>query len=615
MFCTNCGARLDEGVRFCTECGAPIEVEPQTPAAPIAEHAPAPEEPEPAVQPEPAPTEASPSEATTAMPSVSADPVVDRHDDVADQPTVALPSQQDPIADAPTSAMPEVPEIPDLQVPLITPDAPLPATPEQPAQSAEQPEQDTQVERISQTVPLPSAEPEPAPEPTSEPATAPLYVPEPAPAPAPAPLPDLMSVADPVEPIPAPQPRTPVVGSASAAPAPSFTPVTPGTPVYAPAPAPAPVSAPAPQPAPVAHVAAPAPAAATATRRKSHRGLIALLCILVVLTAGLVTAYFTLRATVFSPSGPLKEYVNAVSSGDYAKANELGDPGIDNAQRALLVSDVAKDQAKRIHDVSVSDPVKGANNTYTATVSYTVNGARQSMPVTVSSGGKQWLVFDSWKITTPMLEHLTVALPQSMHHITVNGVSLDLSTLGNGDPVTSDPTNSKNYDSSVDYQNMRKYQLSVYPGVYEFGIAPSSYVTAQSVTLTNPDDAAYLLPKETDKLRSALLDAVNKTVQPCIASTDIKPPSGCGYALDMTDTTATLGPSMTRTLKTKIALDDVDLDSGTFSTSQFEIEGSYQYQWAGETTWTDGKAWTYVTLTGTFSLDNEQLDVKVDTTD
>ena len=591
MFCTNCGARLDAGVRFCTACGAPIEVDgPRTSEAPAAGHAPdsrpqSSNAPEPAVEPAPEPTGSATSGDLT-------ESVADVHSGhatpEASTPTEALPSLQtleSEIADMPTAAFPTLPEVPDLHVPDIAPET--------------TPASDTPT--LTATKPLPTPAPVPEPAITSAPATT---------APTPAPQP----VAAP-EPEPAPQPRAPIMGSASA---PSFAPV--GSRAAAAVPAPQQpstiqslqavadvVTPPVTQP-----TAAPATPHATA-RRKSHRGLIALICTLVVLAAGCATAYFTLRATMFSPAGPIREYVNAISSGDFAKANELANPGIDNAQRALLVPDVAKDQANRIHDVSVSEATRGAGNAYTATVSYTVNGARQSMTVSAEPAGKQWLVFDTWKIT-PMLQHVTVALPQSMHNITVNGVSLDLSTLGNGDPVAKDPTDAPNYDSSVNYQDMRQYQLSVYPGMYQFGIAPSSYVSAQPVTVTKADGAAYLLPKGTDKLRNALLDAVNKNVQTCIASTAIKPPSDCEYALDMSDTTATLGPSMTRTLKTKIALDDVDLNSGTFSTGQFEIEGAYQYQWAGETTWTDGKAWTYVTLTGTFSLNNEQLDVNVHTT-
>lgn len=602
MFCTNCGARLDAGVRFCTACGAPIEVDgSRTPEAPAAGHAPdsrpqSSNAPEPAVEPAPEPTTPEPSGDLT-------EPVADVHTDQvapeASTPTEALPSLQtleSEIADMPTAAFPTLPEVPDLHVPDIAPETP--STSDTPTLTA--------------TKPLPLSEQAPAPEPAPTQGPTPAPAPAAAATPAAAPEPVPQPIAAP-EPEPAPQPRMPIVGSASA---PSFTPV--GSRATA---------GPATQPSPmqslqaVADVVTPpatqssaAPATPHATaRRKSHRGLIALICTLVVLATGCATAYFTLRATMFSPAGPIREYVNAISSGDFARANELANPGIDNAQRALLVPDVAKDQANRIHDVSVSEATKGAGNAYTATVSYTVNGARQSMTVSAEPAGKQWLVFDTWKIT-PMLQHVTVALPQSMHNITVNGVSLDLSTLGNGDPVAKDPTDAPNYDSSVNYQDMRQYQLSVYPGMYQFGIAPSSYVSAQPVTVTKADGAAYLLPKGTDKLRNALLDAVNKNVQTCIASTAIKPPSDCEYALDMSDTTATLGPSMTRTLKTKIALDDVDLNSGTFSTGQFEIEGAYQYQWAGETTWTDGKAWTYVTLTGTFSLNNEQLDVNVHTT-
>lgn len=54
MFCTNCGAQIEDGLNFCTNCGSPVEQPMPAPAAPAPAPAPAPQ-PMPAAAPMPQP--------------------------------------------------------------------------------------------------------------------------------------------------------------------------------------------------------------------------------------------------------------------------------------------------------------------------------------------------------------------------------------------------------------------------------------------------------------------------------------------------------------------------------------------------------------------------------
>ena len=54
MFCTNCGAQIEDGLNFCTNCGSPVEQPMPAPAAPAPAPAPAPQ-PVPAAAPMPQP--------------------------------------------------------------------------------------------------------------------------------------------------------------------------------------------------------------------------------------------------------------------------------------------------------------------------------------------------------------------------------------------------------------------------------------------------------------------------------------------------------------------------------------------------------------------------------
>ncbi|KAB8292637.1 hypothetical protein [Bifidobacterium avesanii] len=412
-----------------------------------------------------------------------------------------------------------------------------------------------------------------------------------------------------------PSPQTPP----AAQPLPSAQPL-PAQPSYAPRPVPQPQSAqqPAfPQPAPAVLASAAPAAAAPVARRRMKRSTIAVLCTLLVLVAGLTIAFFTLRATLFSPREPLSAYVNAISSGDFAKASELVDPGIDNAKRVLLVNDAAKDENNRIKNVEIGELTQDkATGDYGATVTYTVNGAKQSMPVTLERSGRQWLVFDAWKVSTPMLQQVSVAVPAAMHHVDVNGVSVDLGALGPGSSVDTVPKNSVNYDPNADYYDMTSYTLVAYPGAYAFTTSPSDYVTTETITVTEPGDTAYLLPEATSKLSSALLDKINEKLKPCLAAKTAAAPDGCSYAIDLSNSVATINnETVSRSLDTKPSISDIDFNDGTFTTNSFKISAKYQYHWSTDAEWTDGSAWTYARMTGTFSIDGEKLTVTFDEED
>lgn len=363
------------------------------------------------------------------------------------------------------------------------------------------------------------------------------------------------------------------------------------------------------QPAPVQ--VSPVAAAAPVTRKRMKRSTIAIICTLLVLAAGLTAAFFTLRATLFSPREPLTAYVNAISSGDFAKASELVDPGIDNAKRALLVNDAAKDENNRIKNVEIGELTQDkATGNYAATVTYTVNGAKQSMPVTLERAGRQWLVFDAWKVSTPMLQRISVAVPSAMRHVAVNGVNLDLGKLGPGSSVDSIPKDSINYDPNADYYDMTSYGLIAYPGAYAFTTPPSDYVDTETITVTEPGDTAYLLPEATTKLVDALLGKVSEKLRPCLAAKTAATPDGCSFAIDLSDSSSTINDeTVTRSLSTKPSMTDIDFNDGTFSTNSFKISATYQYHWSTDTEWSDGNAWTYARMTGTFSIDGEQLTV------
>ncbi|WP_455121038.1 zinc-ribbon domain-containing protein, partial [Scardovia wiggsiae] len=199
---------------------------------------------------------------------------------------------------------------------------------------------------------------------------------------------------------------------------------------------------------------------ATKPKRRMKKSTIILLAVFGVLIAGLVIAYFTLLNTVFSERNVVSDYVNAIANGQYAKATKLVDPGVSNNTRALFTDAVAKDPKDRIQQVSVGDITKDTaqgSRKHKVTVTYAVNGVKQSSTLTLEPAGKRFLIFDSWKITTPMIEKRNLSVPAVLDSVLVNGVAVKLAAY------------------NTDGGSGTSYSLPSYPGMLRISAPKSPY--------------------------------------------------------------------------------------------------------------------------------------------
>lgn len=206
---------------------------------------------------------------------------------------------------------------------------------------------------------------------------------------------------------------------------------------------------------------------ATKPKRRMKKSTIILLAVFGVLIAGLVIAYFILLNTVFSERNVVSDYVNAIANGQYAKATKLVDPGVSNNTRALFTDAVAKDPKDRIQQVSVGDITKDTaqgSRKHKVTVTYAVNGVKQSSTLTLEPAGKRFLIFDSWKITTPMIEKRNLSVPAVLDSVLVNGVAVKLAAY------------------NTDGGSGTSYSLPSYPGMLRISAPKSPYW--ESVTLS-----------------------------------------------------------------------------------------------------------------------------------
>jgi hypothetical protein len=348
---------------------------------------------------------------------------------------------------------------------------------------------------------------------------------------------------------------------------------------------------------------------------KIKRRTVVLWVLFIVLIAGLTAAYTVLKNTVFSPNGEIQSYVSAVSSGSFEKANQMVDPGIVNDSRVLLIDNYAKAEDTRMKDVEIGSLEKDESGKgYQVKVAYKVNGVQQSQKLRAVSSGKRFLIFDSWKIVTPMTTSISVAVPGTVDAITVNGINVNLSKSGlnKESESTSNSANSRSKDSydTTYYSTMYKYELPVYPGVAKVELPQSKYLKADPVSLKDSEEVAYIIPQATEELQKGILAEVKNRISSCTASKDLEK-KGCSFSNGNFSRTMPAYTDITRTVSAEPELSKLDLAKGTFTTSYIKTSISYKYRYDEKDNWKDDSTRDSGTLTGKFSIDGDKLVVSI----
>ena len=340
---------------------------------------------------------------------------------------------------------------------------------------------------------------------------------------------------------------------------------------------------------------------ATKPKRRMKKSTIILLAVSGVLIAGLVIAYFILLNTVFSERNVVSDYVNAIANGQYAKATKLVDPGVSNNTRALFTDAVAKDPKDRIQQVSVGDITKDTaqgSRKHKVTVTYAVNGVKQSSTLTLEPAGKRFLIFDSWKITTPMIEKRNLSVPAVLDSVLVNGVTVKLAAY------------------NTDGGSGTSYSLPSYPGMLRISAPKSPYWESETVSSGEKvNTSATLELTATEKLRDDILDLAKQKVKECVASSALSK-TGCDFSngsFESYGSSSTAYTDIKRTVTQEPSFDSsdsLDISAGTFRTSRIDVSIHYKYRYDAGDSWWDGDASDSGQLEGTFSVKDGKLSVK-----
>ena len=121
-----------------------------------------------------------------------------------------------------------------------------------------------------------------------------------------------------------------------------------------------------------------------------------ILIIIGVLVVALGTAYYAIQNYVYSPEATIKQYVNALESGNFTEASKLVDwspNDIQEGSRILLTNEVGS-KAKN----HIENPVITNISFDSSVVSYRINGKENKMSLQVSYPKTEWLIFKSYKL-------------------------------------------------------------------------------------------------------------------------------------------------------------------------------------------------------------------------
>ena len=117
----------------------------------------------------------------------------------------------------------------------------------------------------------------------------------------------------------------------------------------------------------------PSAPSSTVAAKKPFRPGIAIIAGAAVLFAVVATvAIGIINHTVMSPKNEVSAYVDALAAGDYDKATEIADPGIEKANRAGLNAKIGADAKNRIQDAKIGAVQNNGDGTQNVAVSFSL---------------------------------------------------------------------------------------------------------------------------------------------------------------------------------------------------------------------------------------------------
>ncbi|MHC6228849.1 hypothetical protein ACX5I6_03580 [Arthrobacter sp. MMS24-T111] len=211
--------------------------------------------------------------------------------------------------------------------------------------------------------------------------------------------------------------------------------------------------------------------------------------------AGAVVAINIVNNTVASPQQPVREYLDALRSGDGGRALGILRATVPPGNAAMLDGSGLQTAASRLSNVDVGDPEERPGNQVMVPLEYTIDGSRLRTEFLLQKTGTEWLFFNTWAFVPSRLPTVDMTVVNG-NEATVNGVPVNMPGGRNSFAV-------------------------FYPGEYEASLNGQYFsAPATRATVTSKDSPVAplnLLTQATDKLKNDVAAKVREFLDGCAA--------------------------------------------------------------------------------------------------
>lgn len=322
---------------------------------------------------------------------------------------------------------------------------------------------------------------------------------------------------------------------------------------------------------------------------------------LVVLCIVLGIAYAILNSTVFNPQKVADEYINAIATSQYDQASRMSDPQVPQNQQEL-VSDKAAAKDKTMignQRVTSTDTRKDGSTVFTYT--YTISGKETRDSITVIPSGKRFLIFNDWKVSTPLLKEVDFRVPQMVPMVNVNGIPVNL-----GDNQSDDSSSS----------SYREVKLKVYPGSYTVSLPESKFLQGSELTVTTGSKSGdqvipntlKVTPKDT--LENAINEEIKKKVDACVSSKD-PDEKACGFSKNDIFTFSDIR-NLTWSVDQYPEISRLSLDDPQFFTTGGRLKAQYEDK-SFDDQWKKEDQTLYIAYQGSYTVNGDKVEVSFET--
>ncbi|MBC7441371.1 MAG: hypothetical protein H7311_02395 [Ramlibacter sp.] len=263
-------------------------------------------------------------------------------------------------------------------------------------------------------------------------------------------------------------------------------------------------------------------------RRNQRRAVVTVVLVSALLGAALVATIGSLNRDLYSASGFVRQYLDALAGQDASSALML--PGVTPTNAQLEAANLPQNLPRTLlrpsllgdlTDIRLTGDTEAAPDRHTVVYDFRLDGTPAQMTFQVAHTGTFFGVFDSWRFETSPLAVLQVTV---LHEATFNigQLTLDARAHAAGDaPAT--------------FSHQASY-LAFAPARYPMGHAsPLLSATPQTVTVTASGATEVTIDAQpNEQFRSQVQDELDSFLNACTTQ-QVLQPSGCPFGIEIND--------------------------------------------------------------------------------